>query len=246
MNESRYQAAVFGATSAIATALLREIAASGPCHLLLLGRDARKLDTLAADLRARGADCDSHEADLLDPDANWDQLLSSRVWDLCLIAHGSLPDQELALTSGPLIAREIAVNYTSHVVIAAACVRCLEIQQRGTLAVIGSVAGDRGRKSNFLYGSAKAGIETFCRGLQHRFADRPNIQVVLLKPGMTDTPMTADLSKGLLFSPAEKVGRLAWEAIRNAMPVAYLPGFWRPVMTMIRWLPARIFNRTRL
>lgn len=246
MSESRYHAAVFGATSAIASETLRAAAADGPCRLLLVGRDPAKLDDLAADLRARGAECETRVADLLDPATDWDAMLGDCLWDLFLLAHGSLPDQEPTLASGPAIAQEIAINFTSHAVIAAACVRRLENQQRGTLAVIGSVAGDRGRQSNFLYGSAKAGIDTFCRGLQHRFAGRREIRVVLLKPGMTDTPMTADLPKGPLFSSAEKVGRLAWKAIRRGRPVAYLPGWWRPLMALIRLLPAFLFHRTRL
>ncbi len=246
MNEPRYQAAVFGATSMIASEILRAISSERAACFLLIGRDASRLDGLATDLRARGADCETRAMDILDPSTAWDEILAGRRWDLFLLAHGSLPDQEKTLESGPAIAREVAVNYTSHVVIAAACAAVLERQRRGTLAVIGSVAGDRGRQSNYLYGSAKAGIETFMAGLRHRFAGLTDIHPVLLKPGMTDTPMTAHLEKGPLFSPAEKVGLLAWKAIRRGKPVAYLPGWWAVVMFAIRSVPAVIFHRTRL
>ncbi len=246
MNAPRYHAAVFGATSAIATEILRAIAAERPASFLLIGRDAAKLDALAADLRTRGADCETLAADLLDAEIRWDEILGNRDWDLFLLAHGSLPDQATTLQNGPAVAREAAVNFTSHVVIASACAARLEQQKRGTLAVIGSVAGDRGRQSNYLYGSAKAGIATFMAGLRHRFASVPEIRIVLLKPGMTDTPMTAQLPKGPLFSPADKVGRLAWQAILKRKSIVYLPGWWALVMLAIKSAPTFLFHRTRL
>lgn len=246
MNESRYHVAVFGATSAIASEILRSIVAERTAFILLIGRDATKLETLATDLRTRGADCETLAINLLDPDIDWAHHLGSRVWDLFLLAHGSLPDQQATLSSGVSISREICINFTSHAVIAAACASLLEKQNRGTLAVIGSVAGDRGRQSNYLYGSAKAGIDTFMAGLRHRFASSDAIHTVLLKPGMTDTPMTADLPKGPLFSPADKVGRCAWKAIRKGKAVAYLPGWWQLVMLVIRSVPGFIFHNTKL
>lgn len=246
MNESRYHAAVFGATSAIATEILRNITAEGSPFLLLIGRDAAKLELLATDLRTRGADCETLAIDLLDPSIDWSAHLGTRVWDLFLLAHGSLPDQEKTLNDGNAVAREVAINYSSHVVIGAFCASMLEKQDRGTLAMIGSVAGDRGRQSNYLYGSAKAGVATFMDGLRHRFAGAPRIHTVLLKPGMTDTPMTASVPKGALFSPADKVGRLAWKAIRKGRPTAYLPGWWWVVMAIIRNIPSAVFLRSKL
>lgn len=246
MNESRYHAVVFGATSAIATEILRSIVVERSAFFLLIGRDESKLETLANDLRTRGAECQVLAIDFLDPAIFWGSHLDSKVWDLFLLAHGSLPDQEETIKDGPSIAREAAINYSSHTVIASACSAILEKQKRGTLAVIGSVAGDRGRQSNYLYGSAKAGIATFMAGLRHRFAPEANIHAVLLKPGMTDTPMTADLPKGPLFSPADKVGSLAWKAIRKGKAIAYLPGWWALVMLIIRTIPGVIFHKTKL
>jgi decaprenylphospho-beta-D-erythro-pentofuranosid-2-ulose 2-reductase len=246
MTESRYHAAVFGATSAIATEILRSIVTERSAFFLLIGRDSQKLEALANDLRTRGAECQTLAIDFLDPNIFWGQHLDSSVWDLFLIAHGSLPDQQATLLDGPSIAREAAINYSSQTVIGSACAAILEKQKRGTLAVIGSVAGDRGRQSNYLYGSAKAGIATFMAGLSHRFAPEPDIHTVLLKPGMTDTPMTSDLPKGPLFSSADKVGALAWKAIRRGKAVAYLPGWWAVVMLIIRSVPGFIFHKTKL
>jgi short-subunit dehydrogenase len=248
MNTPPYRAAVFGATSAIAVEILRAIAHDRPSEFLLIGRDSGKLAAVAADLGTRGATCQTRTADFLDPATDWQGLLDagSAPWDLFLIAHGSLCDQEPALAEGSVIAREIAINFTSHATLAAACSAALRRQGRGTLAAIGSVAGDRGRQSNFLYGSAKAGIATFMAGLRHRHAAEKNIHIVLLKPGMTDSPMTAGLKKGPLFSSATHVGALGWRAIRRGTPVAYLPGWWRWIMLVIRAAPAAVFHRTKL
>lgn len=245
---SSYRAAVFGATSAIAQDLLRTLVAEEKqAELLLIGRDSAKLEAVAADLNTRGATCRIIATDLTDPSVDWSKLLdSTQPWDLFLLAHGSLPDQEQTLADGSAVAREIAVNFTSHAVIAATCSQILTRQGKGTLAVIGSVAGDRGRQSNFLYGSAKAGIDTFMSGLRHRHAAQKNIHIVLLKPGMTDTPMTAGLKKGPLFTSSRKVGALGWQAIRRGKPVAYLPGWWRWVMCIICSVPTPVFHRTRL
>jgi len=248
MNTPPYRAAVFGATSAIAVEILRAIARDSPAEFVLIGRDPAKLAAVAADLGTRGATCRILHADFLDPATDWQGLIDSAPapWDLFLIAHGSLCDQEATLAQSSAIAREIAINFTSHAAIAAACSSTLRRQGRGTLATIGSVAGDRGRQSNFLYGSAKAAIATFMAGLRHRHAAEKDIHIVLLKPGMTDSPMTAGMKKGPLFSSAAQVGALGWQAIRRGTPVAYLPAWWRGIMLLIRALPAAVFHRTKL
>jgi short-subunit dehydrogenase len=138
------------------------------------------------------------------------------------------------------------VNFVSAAVIATVCARMLEQQGGGSLAVIGSVAADRGRASNFVYGSAKAGLETFLEGMRHRLAKFPNTRITTIKPGLTDTPMTADIPKGPLFSSAEKVGALSWKAIKKGVPVAYVPGWWWMILTIVRLLPRKIFYRTKL
>lgn len=243
-------AAVFGATSAIAGEFLRALVAERTARLLLVGRNQQRLAAVAGDLTARGAECLTWCVELADPAIDWGKELAARAggreWDLFLLAHGTLPDQQRTLADGRQIAATIAANFTSHATIAAACAGLLQQQGRGTLAVIGSVAGDRARQSNFLYGSAKAGIDAFMAGMRHRLAHQRDIRCVLLKPGMTDTPMTADLPKGPLFSSAETVGRLAWEAVKQGRPVAYLPRRWRWIMTVIRMLPDAVLHRTKL
>ncbi|MEM9282484.1 MAG: SDR family NAD(P)-dependent oxidoreductase [Verrucomicrobiota bacterium] len=246
MSEATYHAAVFGATSSIASETLRAIVAERNAYFLLIGRNHDRLEAVASDLRTRGAQCEILEADLLSPDADWKSHLEGREWDLILLAHGSLPDQGKSLTNPHDLGREMDINLLSPLRIMAASLPVFEAQQRGTLAVFGSVAGDRGRQSNFLYGSAKAGVETFVEGLRHRLSSLPSVSVVLLKPGMTDTPMTAHLEKGPLFSPAEKVGQDAWSAIKNGRAVAYLPGWWWFIMTAVKLLPRPLFHKTSL
>ena len=246
MTEPRYHAAVFGATSSIAIETMRALVAERPAHLLLLGRNTERLESVATDLRERGAECEIATIDMLDPDQDWKTLLSGKTWDLFYIAYGSLPNQESTLADTHTIGREIDINYISPVRIMAACASILETQGKGTLAAIGSVAGDRGRQSNYFYGSTKSALATFTEGLCHHFATSPAIKVVLLKPGMTETPMTADMPKGPLFSSAEKVGTLAWKAIQKGKPVAYLPSWWWVIMTLIQHLPRFIFHKTKL
>jgi len=250
MSDTTYHAAVFGATSTIGLEMLRAMLRQQPARLLLIGRNPAKLEAVADDLRCRGAECITVTDPLTDFATDWNRLLAEhsngQPWNLFLIAHGSMPDQAETFANGNSLAQALAVNFVSPAVIAAACATILDTQGHGTLAVVSSVAGDRGRGSNFIYGSAKAGLDTFLAGMRHRFAKSSQVRIVTLKPGMTDTPMTAHLSKGPLFSSAEKVGTLAWQATQAGSSVAYLPGWWKLVMTIIRLLPAKILHRTHL
>lgn len=240
---------VFGGTSAIAQAIVRAAARERPVRVLLLGRNVQRLQSVKNDLTARGLSAEFQCADPSDLTIPWESLLLDAMpgkIDLFLVAHGELPEQEPILNDPARLARTLQVNFVSAAVIASFCVRMLEQQGGGALAVIGSVAADRGRASNFVYGSAKAGLETFLEGMRHRLAKNPNIRITTIKPGLTDTPMTADKSKGPLFSSADKVGALSWKAIKKGVPVAYVPSWWWLILTVVRWLPRKIFYRTKL
>jgi NAD(P)-dependent dehydrogenase (short-subunit alcohol dehydrogenase family) len=240
---------VFGGTSAIALAIVRAAARERSLRVLLLGRNAQRLQNVTDDLTARGIAAQFQCADPADLATQWEPLLRAALpgrIDLFLVAHGELPDQEPLLNDPARLARSLQVNFVSAAVIVAACARMLEQQGEGSLAVIGSVAADRGRASNFVYGSAKAGLETLLEGMRHRLAKNPNIHVTTIKPGLTDTPMTADLPKGPLFSSAEKVGALSWKAIQKGVPVAYVPAWWWFILAVVRLLPRKIFHRTKL
>ena len=210
-----YRAAVFGATSAIASETLRSLLADRPAEILLIGRNAERLETLAADLRARGAKCEVHATDLLDPDAGWDSLLSGKEWDLFLIAHGSLPDQDATLADPHATGREIDVNLISPIRIAAACAAILEKQQKGTLAVFGSVAGDRGRQSNYLYGATKAAQMALARSWQAE-AMKTGPKVSIVTPLPMPTATRARFFPGedrAALTPADEAAKLVLAAL---------------------------------
>lgn len=240
---------VFGGTSAIAQAIVRAASRERPVRVLLLGRNAQRLQSVRDDLVARGVAAEFQCADPAELTTPWESLLRAAIpgrIDLFLVAHGDLPEQEQILNDSTRLAQTLQVNFVSAAIIAAACVRVLEQQGCGSLAVIGSVAADRGRASNFVYGSAKAGLETLLEGMRHRLAKHPNIHITTIKPGLTDTPMTANMPKGPLFSSADKVGSLSWKAIKKGVPVAYIPAWWWLILTVVRLLPRKIFYRTKL
>jgi short-subunit dehydrogenase len=223
--------AIIGATSAIAQATAACYAEEG-AELFLVARDAAKLAAVAADLRVRGAArVEELVADLMSPPPIAAQAGDV---DVVLIAHGSLPDQHAIDRDPAAQVAAFTLNATSVIALAAEFANVLEARRGGTLAVIGSVAGDRGRRSNYVYGAAKAAIHAYCEGLRGR------IDVVLIKPGWVDTPMTSHMKKNPLFANARTVGRGIHDAIAAKRAVVYLPWFWRWISLAVRMLPARL------
>jgi decaprenylphospho-beta-D-erythro-pentofuranosid-2-ulose 2-reductase len=237
---------IFGATSAIAHAIGRRYAARG-ASLVLVGRDRARLEANAADLTVRGAaKAVVVEADLAEitkhrelVDRAADPL--GRL-DVAIIAHGVLPEQRECDESTLALCHALEVNFSSVASLASALAARLERERNGTLAVLGSVAGDRGRRGNYAYGAAKAGVAVFLEGLGMRV--RPHgVRVLTVKPGFVDTPMTARFRKGLLWSTPERVARAVVRAIDRRRTVIYVPWFWRPIMLVVRVLPRAILER---
>jgi short-subunit dehydrogenase len=241
-------ALILGATSAIAEAVARLFAAEN-MRLVLVGRNSSRLQAIASDLTVRGAaGVEIEMQDLAAEDtihSAFDRLvakLDGRV-DYVLICHGYLGDQELAEQDRAEAERIITVNFSSAALWALAAANHLRQQGHGSLVVLGSVAGDRGRRANFVYGAAKAGIAALCEGIAHKFA-ATGPKAVVVKIGPTDTPMTAGFDKqGLLWSKPEKVAAIIRRAAEGRRPVVYAPGFWRWIMMIIRAIPAPIFNK---
>lgn len=238
-----------GATSAMASEVARRYAAEG-ARLYLTGRNAARLDAVASDLRVRGAGAVATELlDVTDHDraaavlhAAWDAYDG---FDVALVAPGSLPDQtECQASAAPALAA-IEANFTAPVALLTELANRFEAQRRGCIAVITSVAGDRGRQSNYVYGAAKGGLDRFLEGLRNRL-HRAGVSVVTLKPGFVDTPMTAGLRQGPLFVSAQRAGAAIHRAIERRRDIAYIPWFWRPIMFAIRLLPESVFKRLRL
>jgi short-subunit dehydrogenase len=166
--------------------------------------------------------------------------------DGALVVHGSLPLQIDCEASTNETLRAIEVNGTSAVAVLGVFANLLQAQGSGVLAVIGSVAGDRGRASNYTYGAAKALVATFAAGLRHRLA-KDGVRVVTIKPGFVDTPMTAAIvKKGLLWATPAAVADCIVAAMDTKTGVVYAPWFWRYIMWVIRSIPEPLFIRTRL
>jgi short-subunit dehydrogenase len=238
---------IIGATSAIAEATARVLAARG-ASFVLVGRDQTRLSDIAADLQVRGAaevhirtlDVNEFAAHAAMLDGAW-HLLGTI--DLVLIAHGTLPDQAACEASVDLAMQEFFSNGLSTIALATAIAP--RLQAPATLAVISSVAGDRGRASNYLYGSAKAAVSAFLSGLRQRL-HAEGINVLTIKPGFVDTPMTRDFKKGALWATPAQVARGIVAAIDRRRGVVYLPGFWWAIMQVIRNIPEFVFRRLKL
>ncbi len=240
---------VIGATSAIAEAAARQWAARGEA-LFLVGRQRQRLDDIAADLKVRGATKTGVFAmDVTDVAAHATMLDAAVAelggLDVALIAHGTLPDQKACEASVETTLREIDNNGLSVIALCTLLGNRFEAQGSGSIAVIGSVAGDRGRQSNYVYGAAKGMVTRFLQGLRNRLAKK-NVQVLTIKPGFVDTPMTAAFKKGALWAQPADVARGILAAIDKGKDEVYLPGFWRLIMLVIRHIPEFIFKKLSL
>ncbi|WP_374655160.1 SDR family NAD(P)-dependent oxidoreductase [Dongia sp.] len=237
---------VVGATSAIAEHLARIFATEG-AHLLLVARHAGRLQAVADNLRLLGAaavDCEIVAA-AVDADAAFARLAAhvQGTIDYVFVAQGYLGDQAEALTNDLELAEILEANLSSVVRWMAIARRQLLHQGHGALIVFGSVAGDRGRRANYVYGAAKAAVATLAEGMAHEFANAGPRSIVV-KIGPTDTPMTASFDKkGPLWAQPRAVAAAIRRAADGRRPVVYVPGFWRWIMLAIRMLPTAVFNR---
>lgn len=241
---------IIGATSAIATACARLWAANG-ADFFLVARNAEKLAQTAADLTGRGAKTVSvYQMDATDTAAHpvmLERCMSALGQiDIALIAHGTLPDQKACEQNVEVALAEFANNGTSVIALLTLLANQFETQRCGSLAVISSVAGDRGRPSNYLYGTAKAAVSTFCEGLRARLF-KVGVHLVTIKPGFVDTPMTKGLPlPGPLVAKPEQVAERIVKGIENKANTLYTPGFWALIMFIIRCVPQFVFKRLNL
>ncbi len=235
-----------GATSAIGEATLRLLAERG-ARFYLVARNQEKLNAVAADLQTRGATgVATHVMDLDDTAAHAAMLAAAAqslgTIDLALLAHGVLGTQEDTEASYAAAEAVLRTNFLSPVSLITWLANYFESTKQGTLAVISSVAGDRGRRSNYVYGASKGALNVFLEGVRARL-DRVGVQVLTIKPGFVATPMTAHLPQGPLFAKPSQVAQGIVKAIEKRRDVVYLPGFWRVIMLIIRLIPGRIFKK---
>jgi decaprenylphospho-beta-D-erythro-pentofuranosid-2-ulose 2-reductase len=239
---------IISGTSAIGEQVARHLA-SARSALYLTGRDIDRLDRIGADLQIRGAERVATER----LDVNEALALGGLVaraaaslsgLDAVILAAGLLPDQNQVNADANRLRETLEVNAISAMVIMNEAAAFFEQQGHGQIVAIGSVAGDRGRATNYAYGAAKGALEIFMSGLRQRL-HKSGVQVLLVKPGFVDTPMTADFPKGPLWASPERVAQDIVRAMAKGRSVIYTPWFWRWIMLIIRHLPERLFVRLR-
>lgn len=242
--------AIIGASSAIAQHCARLWAAEETSDFILVGRNADKLESIAQDLQVRCPEATIHSetCDFTDPKAitNLANALAEHgPLDIVLVAHGTLPNQQ-ACQDDLTIARDaMVINGLSPAYFAEAFAGEMQDQTSGSLVVIGSVAGDRGRQSNYAYGAAKGLVERYAQGLEHRLADT-RINLTLVKPGPTQTPMTAHMEGQDKMAPLEHVAGDIVRGVKAKKRVIYTPRKWALIMLVVRNIPAFIFGKMKI
>ena len=239
---------IVGASSAIARAIALEVGKDD--RLLLLGRDVEDIGDNAADVFIqRGAKTDHLTFDIADRSQHqtvFDQAVAILDHIDCIFfCHGVMFDQEEAEKDPDACAKTLDVNYTATVLFANLFVAHMREREEGLLCFISSVAGDRGRQSNYIYGSSKAALDVYVRGLQHQLAPT-NVHALLVKPGFVDTAMTWGLPGMFLVASPERVARDIWRALRKRRYTLYTPWFWRFIMLIIRSVPRFVFHKSKL
>jgi short-subunit dehydrogenase len=238
---------VLGATSGIALEIQRQLAHQGR-ELLLVARSPQRLSELQSDLLARGAKnvltlaADlarvQHHAEIF----NFVHRYFPN-FDTVLLAYGNMEDQKDSEASVDVLLDELNVNFVSAAALLTLFAADLEQRRTGCLAAITSVAGDRGRRSNYVYGSAKGALSLFLQGLRSRLHPA-GVSVITIKPGPVETPMTDHLANSARFAQPERVARDIVRALERRSPdVLYTPWFWRPIMTAVRHMPETLFKR---
>jgi len=240
---------VLGATSGIAEATCRIWATQG-ASFFLVARSGEKLAAVAADLKARGASyIDTAVADLDDTDQH-PALLAHAInsltgMDIAYLAHGILGDQTHAEQDFNAAAQILHTNLMAPVSLVTWLANFCVQRRSGTIAVLSSVAGDRGRKSNYVYGASKAGLSAFLEGLRNR-VDREGVTILTIKPGPVKTAMTAGMPKSDKFADVDAVAEAIARAIDKKKDTLYVPFQWRPIMFVVRCIPERIFKKLNL
>ena len=241
---------ILGATSSIARAAAHEFARAGH-PLILAGRDTQDLERDAADVRVRyrvdaralyfdATDFASHEA-----------FVESCVRDGAMplegvvLCHGYMAEQEHAARDFALARQMIDVNYASAVSVLNPLADYFERRKGGFICAVSSVAGDRGRGSNYLYGSTKAALSTYLQGLRNRLS-RSGVKVIDVRPGFVDTALTFGRPGMFLVATPQRVGADVFHAVRRGRSVVYTPWFWRGIMAIIKSIPEPVFKRMKL
>lgn len=243
-------AIIVGATSGIGRAIARRLGAAG-YSLILAGRDLDALGEIAGDIQVRfAATAEPRSFEALDFESHAEffgecvEYFAGNLRGLVL-CHGQMPDQDAASHDFALVRRMIEVNYLSAVSLLGIAADHLELEQRGFIAAITSVAGDRGRASNYLYGSSKSALSAVLSGMRVRLA-KSGVSVIDVRPGFIDTQLTWGRPGMFLVASPDTVARDLYRGIVKNRAVVYTPFFWAPIMWIIRAIPDFVFRRLRL
>lgn len=255
MQDTKKKIVFVGATSSIAEHCARLLVSdkylSQSAEIILAGRNQKKLDAFASDLMIRSShiNVQTKVLNFIDTEEIFsfvENCYLKQPVDIVLIAHGILPDQVECQKNLQLCQKTLEINSISPVLFAEAFAGHMEKIGRGTLVIIGSVAGDRGRKSNYVYGAAKGLIACYVQGLQHRLAHTA-VKVILIKPGPTATPMTAHLQKkGMRLASVESVAQRIVHALGRRQETVYAPAYWKIIMQIIRHIPNSFFKKLNI
>lgn len=240
---------ILGATSAIAQESAKIFAAKGD-PLFLVGRHEGRLKIICDDLRVRSPAAVHYAVSDLNRLEQHEALIERATetlggLDTVLIAHGTLSDQAACEQSIQTTEQELRTNLLGPISLLTLIANRFEQQRTGCIVAISSVAGDRGRRSNYVYGTAKGGLTIFLQGLRHRL-HAAGVQVLTVKPGFVDTPMTQSFKKGFLWVGPDYIARGIDSAIERGRTTVYLPWFWAAIMAAIKATPERIFCRLAL
>ncbi len=232
---------IVGATSGIAVEVAREFARHG-FNLILAARDADELNRIAADARIRGANVETRPFNALDYTSHPDFWQSCGDVDGVIVCFGVLPDETKARADWELCGTMLEVNYNANVSLLNLVANTFEARKSGFIGVLSSVAGDRGRRSNYLYGSAKSALSTYAEGLRGRLFPS-GVTVTTIKPGPVDTGMTFGMDKLPLLAPPARVASDIYRGIRRGADVVYTPAPWRIIMGILKIVPGFIWKR---
>jgi len=240
---------ILGGSSSIARAAAYSFAKNG-YSLFLAGRDLVDLERIAQDIKIRHqveVKCGFFAAEDYDDHSSFLQTVVREMGSLqgVLAAFGYYKDHKKAMTDFTYALKIIEVNYTGVCSILTHCSNYLALQGDGFIMAISSVAGDRGRQSNYIYGSAKAGLNVFLQGLRNRLY-HAGVRVITIKPGFVDTAMTYQMPGMFLVATPQKVGDKIVKALDHSSDVVYLPGFWRYIMGVVCLIPEFMFKRLKL
>lgn len=236
---------LLGGTSEIGLATVRRLAGERRITVVLAGRNSDRLESAADDLRREG-----HTVEVVAFDAEDRSTYSPAVSaafdggdvDVAIIAFGVLGDAERAWQDPEVAAALATVNYTAPVTVGVEVAGRLRAQGRGAIVVLSSVAGERPRRTNFAYGSTKAGLDAFFTGL--REALRPDgVSVLVVRPGFVTSKMTAGMKPAPLAVTPEQVAEITVAALRSGRETVWAPAPMRLVMSALRHVPAPLFRR---